>query len=66
MVSKSENAAIRRGGNESPLGIVPEPKLIRDRLAENMREARVLRSLLRLSQRARAIQTPIREVAADA
>ena len=36
----------------NPLQVVPRPEEVRARLAETLREARVLRSLLRVSQRA--------------
>jgi hypothetical protein len=32
--------------------LIPHPSVVRDRLAENIREGRMLRSLLRLSVRA--------------
>jgi len=35
----------------SPIDKIPPPEEIRARLAENVREARALRSLLRVSQR---------------
>jgi hypothetical protein len=35
---------------------IPPPGIVRERLAENLREARFLRSLLRVSERAAAVQ----------
>jgi hypothetical protein len=44
-----------RSGNSAdlnPLAEIPEPNKVREQLASNLTEARLLRSLLRLSQRA--------------
>jgi hypothetical protein len=37
-------------------GLIPPPPLVRDRLARNIRERRLLRSLLRLSLRAAEVR----------
>jgi hypothetical protein len=36
---------------QDPLSVIPEPDAVRERLAQNLREARLLRSMLRLSDR---------------
>lgn len=36
----------------SPANLIPPPRIVRERLANNLREGRLLRSLLRLSRRA--------------
>lgn len=36
----------------SPANLIPPPRIVRERLAKNLRESRLLRSLLRLSRRA--------------
>lgn len=35
-----------------PIRTIPEPKVVQDRLAENLRERRLLRQMLRLSRKA--------------
>lgn len=35
-----------------PCGLIPSPQVVRARLARNLREARLLRSLLRLARHA--------------
>jgi hypothetical protein len=36
----------------NPLCTIPDPKVVQDRLAENLREARLLRQMLRLARKA--------------
>jgi len=36
----------------SPASLIAPPRIVRERLAKNLREGRLLRSLLRLSRRA--------------
>jgi hypothetical protein len=40
--------------------LIPPPREIRERLASNIREQRLLRALLRLSERAAAEERPVR------
>lgn len=41
-----------------PLRSIPDPKVVQERLSENLREARLLRQMLRLSRKAAETRKP--------
>ena len=51
---------------QSPVDKLPPPEEVRRRLAENLREASILRSLLRLSQRAAKVRDMSVSLSSDA